>query len=314
MKRRQGGGSRFLRGSSTTYIVFGRVPREKRVMTRSQHPILVGCSGWSYADWEGVFYPPGMPSGDWLEYYADRFPVVEVDSTFYRPPTARMVQAWRSRTPDDFRFALKVPQAITHEKRLVDCEAEVEGFVTSIRPLGEKLSAALLQMGYFNRGAFRTFGQFRDVLDDFLSQWPHDRVPLAVETRNPRWVNEELLAVLRRHNTALTLTHQKWMPRPAEILHRFDPVTGPFAFVRLLGDREAIEKLTTTWDKTIVDRTAELEETADVLQTLARRVPVLVFINNHFAGHAPATAAALRRLLGQPDPAPLERPRTTLFD
>lgn len=283
-------------------------------MPDPNHPILIGCCGWSYADWEGPFYPAGMAAGDYLEFYADRFPLVEIDSTFYRPPTARMVRTWRDRTPDGFRFAPKVPQVITHRKKLVDCREEVDGFVASVAPLGEKLACALLQMGYFNREAFASFGQFLDALGDFLGYWPHELVPLAVETRNPRWVNAELLDLLRRHGVAFTLTEQKWMPRPAEILERLDPVTGPLAYVRLLGDRESIEKLTTTWGATVIDRSAELDETAGVLRTLARRVPTLVLLNNHYAGFAPATARELRRRLGQPEPAPPERPRTTLFD
>ena len=59
-------------------------------MSRLTHPILIGCSGWSYSDWVGAFYPEGLPAGDYLEFYADRFPVVEVDTTFYRTPTTRM--------------------------------------------------------------------------------------------------------------------------------------------------------------------------------------------------------------------------------
>src|SRR5690606_21692295 len=87
-------------------------------MNRSAYPILIGCSGCSYAAWEVVFYHEGMVAGEFLEFYADRFPIVEVDSTFYRPPTPRMVRGWRDRTPDDFQFSLKVPQVITHEKQL----------------------------------------------------------------------------------------------------------------------------------------------------------------------------------------------------
>jgi uncharacterized protein YecE (DUF72 family) len=283
-------------------------------MSATPHPILIGCSGWSYPDWEGVFYPAGMPSGEYLEYYADRFPIVEVDSTFYRVPTARMVRGWRDRTPEDFKFALKVPRVITHEKQLRDCEAQVSEFVRAIEPLGEKLMAALLQMGYFNRGAFGSLDEFLDVLDPFLADWPHQAVPLAVEIRNPRWVGPKLMEVLRDYNAAFTLTEQQWMPRPAQIVEQVDPITGPLSFVRLLGDRDAIEKVTTTWDKIVVDRSAELAETAPVLRDLARRVPVAVMVNNHYAGHSPETVKQLRKLLGQPEPVPPERPRTTLFD
>ncbi len=283
-------------------------------MSEQAHPILIGTSGWSYPDWEGAFYPTGMEAGEYLEWYADRFPIVEVDSTFYRPPTPRMVRGWRDRTPRDFKFALKVPQVITHQKQLRDCDEEVAGFVSSIEPLGDKLFCALLQMGYFNQGAFADLGDFLMVLDAFLASWPIEKVPLAVEVRNPRWVGSELAGVLRDRGAALTLTAQTWMPTPAQVAERIDPVTGPFSFVRLIGDREAIEKVATTWDKVVVDRSAELDETAGVIRSLAARVPTVVFINNHYAGHAPATARDLRKRLGIAEPIPPERPRTTLFD
>lgn len=283
-------------------------------MSDSLQPILIGCSGWSYPDWEGPFYPDGTDPSDYLAVYADRFPIVEVDSSFYRPPTPRMVRSWYARTPRDFKFALKVPQVITHHKQLRNCTEEVDGFVTSVEPLGEKLACALLQMGYFNRGAFGSLDDFLPVLDEFLAAWPHERLPLAVEIRNPRWVGEPFVDVLRRHGAALTLTEQKWMPTPAQVAERVDPVTGPFAFVRLIGDREAIEKVTTTWDKVVVDRTEELTRTAGLIRDLARRVPVFVFANNHYAGHSPETARQLRGLLGLPEPDVPERPRTTLFD
>ncbi len=283
-------------------------------MSDPKNPILIGCSGWSYPDWVGPFYPDGMEAGDFLAWYADRFPIVEVDSTFYRSPSAGMVRGWRDRTPRDFKFALKVPKVISHEKGLKDCQGEVDRFVSSIVGLGDKLMVALLQLGYFNRGAFSSLDDFLDVLDPFLASWPHDQVPLALETRNPRWVGPELVEVLKSHNTALTLTEQSWMPRPAKIVEALDPVTGPLGFVRLLGDREGIEKIATTWDKIVVDRSAELAETAGVIETMAERVPVVVFVNNHYAGHSPETARHLRQRLGQPEPTPPARPRTTLFD
>jgi uncharacterized protein YecE (DUF72 family) len=255
-----------------------------------------------------------MEAGRYLEWYADRFPIVEVDSTFYRTPPAGMVRGWRDRTPAGFRFVPKVPKVITHEKQLRDCEADVEGFVAALAPLGEKLFAALLQMGYFNRGAFGGLDEFLPVLDAFLGAWPHARVPLAVEIRNPRWVGPELAATLRAHNAGLVLTDQKWMPTPKQVCERVDPVTGPVSVVRLIGDRESMEKMATTWDKIIVDRSSGLADAAAVIEGLARRVPVAVFANNHYAGHAPATARSLRTLLGQQEPVPPERPRTTLFD
>jgi uncharacterized protein YecE (DUF72 family) len=283
-------------------------------MTRPSHSILIGCSGWSYPEWEGAFYPTGMKPADYLAFYTDHFRIVEVDSTFYRVPTRRMVLGWRNHTPEEFRFALKVPQVITHQKRLQDCETDVAEFVAAIEPLGEKLTCALLQLGYFNREQIPSLEAFLEILDAFLAGWPHATVPLALETRNPRWVVPELAEVLRRHNTSLTLTLQKWMPRPGEIMTRLDPVTGPLVYFRLLGNREAIEKLTSTFNKIVVDKSEELAACAQAIAELANRAPVVVFINNHYAGFAPETARQLHRILGIPELIPPPPPRTTLFD
>ena len=283
-------------------------------MKPKAQPILIGCSGWSYPDWVGPFYPDGMAADEYLAWYAGRFSIVEVDSTFYRVPSAGMVRGWRDRTPDDFRFVVKVPQVITHQKQLRDCQAEVDGFVKAITPLGGKLTAALLQLGYFNRGAFASLDAFLDVLDPFLAHWPTDEIPLAVEVRNPRWVVPQFAEVLRDHKASFTLTDQTWMPRPAEVVAKIDPVTGPIGMVRLLGDREAMEKITTTWDQVVLDRSADLAATAGIIESMAARVPVAVFLNNHYAGHSPASARDLRGLLAIPEPVPPPRVRTTLFD
>src|SRR6478672_5931467 len=103
------------------------------------HPITIGTCGWSYKDWEGHFYPEGVKSADYLGYYATKFNIVEVDSTFCRPPSPQIVQAWNDKTPDGFRFSLKAPQVITHEKLLVDCHQETEEFAAAVRLLGPKL-------------------------------------------------------------------------------------------------------------------------------------------------------------------------------
>ena len=162
------------------------------MMSIEPKPILIGCSGWSYPEWDGEVYPDGMDPSDYLAWYSGRFPIAEVDSTFYRVPTRRMVHGWHKHTPAGFRFALKVPQTITHKKQLHDCEKDVEEFVAAIEPLGEKLSLALLQLGYFNREQFPSLEAFLEILDPFLANWPHAAVPLALETRNPRWVGPEL--------------------------------------------------------------------------------------------------------------------------
>lgn len=262
------------------------------------HPVRVGTCGWSYKEWQGVFYPKKLPAGDFLTSYARHYPAVEVDNTFYRIPSARMVEGWRDKTPAGFGFSLKVPRVITHEKVLLDCRDEVEEFVEAVRLLGDKLLICLLQFGFFNRSVFPTPGAFVERLDRFLETWPKD-VPVAVEVRNKDWVAPPLADCLRRHRVSWALADQAWMPSPKEVLERLDPVTGPWSYLRMLGDRKEVEKYTTTFNHTVLDLTELIEEDAAVVRTLAERVPVLVFVNNHFAGYAPETIREFQQALGR---------------
>ena len=280
----------------------------------AKHPIRVGCSCWTYEDWKGPLYPHGLKSDEMLSYYADRFTIVEADGTFYRTPTRAQTENWARLTPKEFRFSLKVPRRITHEKKLKDCGEEIAEFARGVEPLGDRLHCALLQFGYFNQSAFGSLESFLDRLNDFLELWPMNRIPLAVEIRNPRWMVAPFADTLRRHGAALALTDQAWMPRPVEIIERFDPLTGPFAYIRLLGDRESMEKLTSVWDKIVVDRSRELAETADIALDLADRAPTSIIVSNVFAGYSPGTAQALRSVIGLPEPKPPQRARAMLFD
>jgi uncharacterized protein YecE (DUF72 family) len=261
------------------------------------HPVRVGTCGWSYKEWSGVFYPPDLDAHDFLSAYAERYPVVEVDSTFYRIPSRKMVEAWYARTPEHFGFSLKVPQVITHEKLLLDCRAEVGSFLTAARALGQKLLCCLLQFGYFNQRVLAGLDAFLERLEPFLEGWPKD-VPLAVEVRNKNWMTRKLTDCLRGYGAVLAVTDQAWMPSPLTVVGKLDAVTGPFAYVRLLGDRAAVDALTPTLDHLVVDRSEQLRADADAVRRLRERVPVLVFVNNHFAGYAPATIQQLLEMLG----------------
>src|ERR1700747_3666311 len=101
--------------------------------------LYIGTSAFTAAGWEGSFYPEGTKPADFLSYYARHFNSVEVDSTFYRIPSDATVKGWGKKTPDGFKFAAKVPRIITHEKVLVDCDAELKQFIETMDFLGEKL-------------------------------------------------------------------------------------------------------------------------------------------------------------------------------
>jgi uncharacterized protein YecE (DUF72 family) len=253
------------------------------------HPVRVGTCGWSYKEWAGVFYRHGLRPAEQLPYLAQQFPIVEVDSTFYRSPARKTVEGWRDRTPPGFAFSLKVPQTITHEKVLLDCRAEVESFLAAARLLGDKLLCCVLQFGSFNRRKFASLGAFLDRLEPLLAVWPAD-VPVAVEVRNQTWMAPALGDCLRRHNAVWVLPDQAWMPSPLSVVERLDVVTGPLGYLRLLGDREAVDARTPTLDHIVIDRGEQVAEDARAIHVLRQRVPVVAFVNNHFAGYAPETA------------------------
>ena len=103
---------------------------------------LVGTSGYSYPAWKGHFYPEDLPAKKFLPFYAERFPTVEINNTFYRMPSAKLVQSWADEVPDSFAFAIKAPQRITHHKRLKECARRGRRAVRRRRPAGRKAGAA----------------------------------------------------------------------------------------------------------------------------------------------------------------------------
>jgi uncharacterized protein YecE (DUF72 family) len=230
-----------------------------------------------------------MQSRDCLSYYASQFATVEVDSTFYGCPSASTVSNWAARTPEDFIFSVKVPQVITHEKALVDCDAEFEEFVKTMDILGPKLGPMVFQFPSFDRWKFPKQESFLAALIPFLKKLPANH-KFVVEIRNKKWLDARFADVLREHNVALALTDTSFVPRPWEMKEKFDLITADFAFVRWLGDRKGIEKVTKTWDKQVVDRREDLTNWVELFRTfVARNLKIFAYANNHYAGHGPAT-------------------------
>ena len=251
--------------------------------------VRIGTSAFTAAGWEGSFYPRGLKPADYLSFYATKFDTVEVDSTFYRTPSPSTVKGWYSKTPKGFLFAAKVPQTITHEKVLRDCDEELTQFLKVMDELDEKLGPLLFQFGYFNKKVFLGVNDFLARLVPFLKKLLKG-YRFAVEIRNKTWLVPQFVEALRSRGVALALIDQAWMPRPAQWFDRLDPITADFTYVRWLGDRKGIEEQTKTWDKVIVDRSSDLAEWVKVLKTVhKRRIQILAFANNHYAGHAPAT-------------------------
>jgi len=164
--------------------------------------ILLGTSAFTADGWQGSFYPPGMKSRDFLSYDATQFATVEVDSTFYGCPSESTVNNWFARTPEDFISSVKVPQVITHEKALVDCDPEFEEFVKTMEILGPKLGPMVFQFPFFDRWKFTKQDSFLAVLAPFLKKLPADH-KFVIEIRNKTWLDANFADVLREHTPSI---------------------------------------------------------------------------------------------------------------
>ena len=180
--------------------------------------ILVGTSGYNYPEWKGSFYPSDLPAAKMLPYYAERFSTVEINYTFYRMPTAKLVTGWAAQVPADFRFTLKAPRRITHDRKLRDVADPLRAFLDAASELGPKLGALLFQLP-------PTFKKDLAALDDFLGTMP-PRVCGAFEFRHDSWLDEEVYARLRDRNLALCIADSETRRTPII-------ATADYAYLRL---------------------------------------------------------------------------------
>lgn len=234
--------------------------------------VLVGTSGFVYAHWKGVFYPPDLPPRLWLPRYCAEFPTVELNSTFYRLPRPEAVDRWREETPPGFVFAAKGSRFLTHMKRLLDPVPGLERYFGSVGRLRDKLAVVLWQLP-------PRWRVNPERLDAFLSALPR-RFRYAVEFRDESWYCDATCDVLERHGAAFC--EHDLIARPPPRL------TGSFRYVRFhgragkYGGRYGAEAL---------------GPRARDYALHARHGDVYVYFNNDLGGHAVADARALIAML-----------------
>lgn len=180
--------------------------------------ILVGTSGYNYPEWRGSFYPEKLAANRMLAYYAEQFPTVEINYTFYRMPTEALLESWRLGTPDRFCFTLKAPRRITHDARLRGCESLVEALCRTAPVLGTKLGLLLFQLPPTSR-------KDAALLASFVSMLPAG-ARAAFEFRHESWFDPEVFAILRDRNLALCIADSEKMSTPLEM-------TADYAYFRL---------------------------------------------------------------------------------
>jgi uncharacterized protein YecE (DUF72 family) len=181
--------------------------------------IFVGTSGYAYKEWKGRFYPEKIASGEMLRFYSQHFTAVEINNTFYRMPAEGVLKSWAAQVHDDFVFAIKAPQVITHLKRLRNVSEEVEYLFRTLAVLGRKLGPVLFQFP-------PSFRADRGALEDFLGLIPGN-MSCAFDFRSPSWIDPEVLDVLRKKGCCLCIEDTEENP-PGEILS-----TAPWGYLRL---------------------------------------------------------------------------------
>lgn len=192
--------------------------------------LLVGTSGYNFPEWKGTFYPPKLPTAKWLEYYAMQLGTVEINYTFYRMPTPKIVAGWDAATPPGFSFVLKAPQRITHIARLKNVDEPLRFFLETARMLGPKLGPILFQLP-------PNFKKDLERLGDLLTQFPPD-VRCAWEFRHASWFDADVYDALRTANAALCVADTAEGTTPLE-------TTADFGYVRLRDEgygRKALEQ------------------------------------------------------------------------
>ncbi|HEX4488111.1 MAG TPA: DUF72 domain-containing protein [Terriglobales bacterium] len=182
--------------------------------------VYAGTSGWAYATWKPDFYPAKLAAAKFLSYYATRLNSVELNYTFRRFPTEKLLTGWIESTPADFKFAVKAHQTITHIKRLRDTSSFTADFLAALDPLKEagKLGPVLFQLPPFLKCDL-------DLLAQFLDKLP-PQIRAAFEFRHPSWFNEEVYALLRKADAAMCQAESEKLETP-------DVQTASFAYLRL---------------------------------------------------------------------------------
>jgi uncharacterized protein YecE (DUF72 family) len=267
----------------------------KAISQRAACRILVGTSGYSYAEWaEAGFYPPGTRAGEMLPLYARQFGITELNFTWYQLPKAPAIERLMRLAPAGFRFTAKLTRTLTHEVDPGQWRGQAALYREGIAPLVQagQLSALLLQFppGFVRDPARR--GYLAGLLDEFQG------LPLAVEFRHASWAADRVFAELERRCATLVAVDAPALPG---LFPRLDVVTNPDLFYIRFHGRNArgwrSGNLQKQFDYDYRD--AELRDWVQgpIPRMAARAAGGVIFFNNHVRAQAPRNAAQLQRLL-----------------
>jgi len=245
--------------------------------------IRVGCSGWSYEDWVGPFYPKNARAKDFLRLYSSVFDTVEIDSSFYRIPNQSMISQWKKNTPDNFLFSPKFPKKVTHDFKLENVNSTVNFFYKTLAGLGNKLGPIVVQLP----PSFKYDKGF-PVLQNFISSdLKTSAFRHAIEFRHKSWFRDDVYKLLEGNNVSFCWSITEYVTTPTRL-------TSDFIYTRMVGERDI-----TKFNETQKDRSKQMNEMSQAIKTSVGSVDdAFIFFNNHFAGFGPESVNEFKRLLG----------------
>ena len=254
---------------------------EEKIEEATPQKFRIGCSGWSYEDWVGPFYPKTSKHKDYLKLYSSVFDAVEIDSSFYRIPNQFMISQWKKNTPEKFIFCPKFPKKITHELKLENVSSTLSFFYKTLAGLGEKLGPLLIQLP----PSFKC-EKGMPVLADFVSELKSG-FRHAIEFRHKSWFRDDVYRLLESKNVSFCWSITLYVETPHKL-------TADFVYTRMVGERDI-----TKFNGIQKDRTEDMKEMSSAVKDVVGSVvDVFVFFNNHFAGFGPESVNEFRRLLG----------------
>lgn len=280
--------------------------------------IWVGCAGWSYRDWVGAVYPSHVPAVRWLDAYAEMFPMVEIDSTFYALPNEATVAGWveRARNVPGFRFCAKVPQDLTHRALPKGNLSDVKRITAEFRqrviePLEAvgRLEALLVQLpptfAIFEAAGEQTA---MEALGALLTELQPEERKVAVEFRHGSWyehVGERLVPEVLEALTGLHVAAAQVDGLGSQFTQSR---TTPWTYFRLHGRRSVIPPSERSLSHAPYTYLYTKDEISEVASAVRQRALLddgtIVIFNNHYRGQAAHNAKDLMEALGQPRPRP----------
>ncbi|SNC68369.1 Uncharacterized conserved protein YecE, DUF72 family [Hymenobacter gelipurpurascens] len=238
--------------------------------------IHIGCSGFHYRDWKGVFYPPELPPRKWFGYYCTQFNTLELNVTFYKMPELKALETWYDQSPEGFQFAVKAPRIVTHYKKFnAEAAPVLADFYGTVREgLREKLGPILFQLPPKAAYTEELMGRMLENLDPEFNNF--------VEFRHPSWWEGEVFRELARHHISF-VGQSHPMPLPDEVVANTDMVYYRFHGVPELYKSSYSEEF--------------LQRIADEIQAAPSVKQAYVYFNNGIGGAGVLNAYTLRKLL-----------------